>query len=119
LQALALRARGINASNGGVLSLRMACNQRMVSFLNSIVGNKLYGPDGRTRRNATTLKPWRTSLAMPDAVIFRAQCRRLEEKIAKLKTQTKALRRVRTSGPWRIETPVYRRLLAFEPGTPG
>jgi flagella synthesis protein FlgN len=51
LRALALRAREINTSNGGVLSLRMGCNQRIVSFLNSVVGNKLYGPDGRTQRN--------------------------------------------------------------------
>ncbi|MHC8383764.1 flagella synthesis protein FlgN [Pseudomonas sp. LB3P14] len=51
LQALALRAREINTSNGGVLSQRMAFNQRIVSFLNSVAGNKLYGPDGRAQRN--------------------------------------------------------------------
>jgi flagella synthesis protein FlgN len=33
------------------LGLRMASNQRVVGFLNSVVGNKLYGPDGRTLRS--------------------------------------------------------------------
>ena len=50
VQALARRARQLNIANGEALGLRMASNQRVVGFLNSIVGNKLYGPDGRTLR---------------------------------------------------------------------
>lgn len=52
LQALAARAREINRANGEALSLRMAYNQRIVSFLNSVVVSKLYGPDGRAQRNS-------------------------------------------------------------------
>lgn len=52
MQALALRAREINATNGAALNLRMAYNQRIVSFLNTVIGSKLYGPDGRAQRDA-------------------------------------------------------------------
>ncbi|WP_335944106.1 flagellar protein FlgN [Pseudomonas sp. G166] len=52
MQALALRAREINTSNGATLSLRMTYNQRIVSFLDNLAGNKLYGPDGRAVRNS-------------------------------------------------------------------
>ncbi|PRA26804.1 flagella synthesis protein FlgN [Pseudomonas poae] len=51
VQALARRARELNAANGGALDTRMAANQRIVGFLNTVVGNSLYGPDGRTRRD--------------------------------------------------------------------
>ena len=51
VQALARRARELNVANGEALGLRMAGNQRIVGFLNTVVGNKLYGPDGRTRRD--------------------------------------------------------------------
>lgn len=51
VQALARRARQLNGANGEALGMRMACNQRIVGFLNSVVGNKLYGPDGRTQRD--------------------------------------------------------------------
>lgn len=51
VQALARRARELNVANGGALGVRMAANQRIVGFLNTVVGNKLYGPDGRTRRD--------------------------------------------------------------------
>ncbi|MBX8520636.1 flagellar protein FlgN [Pseudomonas cichorii] len=51
LQALAQRAKSINTANGGTLSLRMSYNQRIVSFLNTIIGSKLYGPDGRAQRD--------------------------------------------------------------------
>jgi flagella synthesis protein FlgN len=48
VQALAQRARQLNLANGGALGVRMASNQRIVGFLNSVVGDRLYGPDGRT-----------------------------------------------------------------------
>jgi len=51
VQALARRAREVNVANGEALRQRMACNQRIVGFLNRIGGNKLYGPDGRTQRS--------------------------------------------------------------------
>lgn len=51
VQALARRARELNVANGGALGTRMAANQRIVGFLNTVVGNTLYGPDGRTRRD--------------------------------------------------------------------
>lgn len=51
MQALALRAREINVSNGAAINLRMAYNQRIVSFLNNVIGSKLYGPDGRALRS--------------------------------------------------------------------
>lgn len=51
MQALALRARKINTANGAALNLRMAYNQRIVSFLNNVIGSKLYGPDGRALRS--------------------------------------------------------------------
>ncbi|WP_321861908.1 flagellar protein FlgN [Pseudomonas paraveronii] len=51
VQALARRAREVNIANGEALRQRMACNQRIVGFLNRIGGNKLYGPDGRTQRD--------------------------------------------------------------------
>ena len=51
VQALARRARQLNIANGEALGLRMASNQRVVGFLNSVIGNKLYGPDGRTQRD--------------------------------------------------------------------
>jgi flagella synthesis protein FlgN len=51
VQALARRAREVNVANGEALRQRMACNQRIVGFLNRIGGNKLYGPDGRTQRD--------------------------------------------------------------------
>ena len=50
VQALARRARQLNIANGEALGLRMASNQRVVGFLNSVIGNKLYGPDGRRLR---------------------------------------------------------------------
>ena len=50
VQALARRARELNVANGEALGLRMAGNQRIVGFLNSVVGNALYGPDGRRLR---------------------------------------------------------------------
>ena len=50
VQALAQRARQLNIANGEALGLRMASNQRVVGFLNSVIGNKLYGPDGRRLR---------------------------------------------------------------------
>lgn len=51
VQALARRARQLNIANGEALALRMAYNRRIVGFLNSVAGNKLYGPDGRTQRD--------------------------------------------------------------------
>ncbi|MCP1508701.1 flagella synthesis protein FlgN [Pseudomonas marginalis] len=51
VQALARRAREVNIANGEALRQRMACNQRIVGFLNRIGGNQLYGPDGRTQRD--------------------------------------------------------------------
>jgi flagella synthesis protein FlgN len=51
VQALARRAREVNVANGEALRQRMACNQRIVGFLNRVGGNKLYGPDGRTQRD--------------------------------------------------------------------
>ena len=50
VQALARRARELNVANGEALGLRMAGNQRIVGFLNSVVGHALYGPDGRRLR---------------------------------------------------------------------
>ena len=50
VQALARRARQLNIANGEALGLRMVSNQRVVGFLNSVIGNKLYGPDGRRLR---------------------------------------------------------------------
>lgn len=50
VQALAQRARQLNQANGGAIKQRMACNQRIVGFLNSVGGNGLYGPDGRAQR---------------------------------------------------------------------
>ncbi len=51
VQALARRARELNTANGGALGVRMAYNQRIVGFLNTVVGSKLYGPDGRSQRD--------------------------------------------------------------------
>lgn len=50
MKALALKARQLNGANGEALDQRMACNQRIVNFLNTLTGDKLYGPDGRTLR---------------------------------------------------------------------
>ena len=50
VQAWARRARELNVANGAALKQRMAYNQRIVGFLNTVVGSKLYGPDGRTQR---------------------------------------------------------------------
>lgn len=52
LRTLAQRARELNKANGGALSLRMAGNQRVLGYLNSVIGQKLYGPDGRPQRDA-------------------------------------------------------------------
>ncbi len=51
VQALAQRARQLNLANGGAIRQRMACNQKIVGFLNSLGGERLYGPDGRTQRD--------------------------------------------------------------------
>jgi flagella synthesis protein FlgN len=51
LQGLALRAKALNVANGETVSLRMTYNQRILSFLNGVVGSKLYGPDGRAQRD--------------------------------------------------------------------
>lgn len=51
VQGAARRARQLNTANGEALGMRMACNQRIVGFLNSVSGNKLYGPDGRAQRD--------------------------------------------------------------------
>lgn len=51
LQGLAQRAKALNVANGETVSLRMTYNQRILSFLNGVVGSKLYGPDGRAQRD--------------------------------------------------------------------
>ncbi|HEX8542366.1 MAG TPA: flagellar protein FlgN [Pseudomonas sp.] len=51
LQASAQRAKDLNAANGGALSQRITYNQRILSFLNGVIGSRLYGPDGRAQRS--------------------------------------------------------------------
>lgn len=46
----ALHAKQLNQLNGVLVGSRLAQNQRILDFLNSVAGKALYGPDGQSRR---------------------------------------------------------------------
>jgi flagella synthesis protein FlgN len=47
LRQLAVRARTLNQANGEALALRMGGNQQILQFLDRIMADRLYGPNGR------------------------------------------------------------------------